>query len=139
MRSSRLIRLRRRMHATSHDLKRETHLTEGHLVLPVLVAEGDHHLGGVSTSALSSTLLRSRLFTLSGSLSAVFKKSSPTVWFLHFALKFTHNRWMNLRMDFSQRGFVEVDLLPDHDLEVPPSCGIDQVECVESSQKQPNQ
>ena len=33
------------MHATSHDLKRETHLTEGHLVLPVLVAEGDHHLG----------------------------------------------------------------------------------------------
>ena len=48
------------MHATSHDLKRETHLTEGHLVLPVLVAEGDHHLGGwVSTSALSSTLLRS--------------------------------------------------------------------------------
>ena len=116
-----------------HDLKRKTYLTEGHLVLPVLVAEGDHHLWRGFHLSFAHHLAKGALLTLSGSLSAVFKKSSPTVWFLHFALKFTHNRWMNLRMDCSQREIGEVDLLPDDDLEVPPSCGIDQVECVESS------
>ena len=99
-----------RIESTLHDLKTKTHLTEGHLVLPILMAEGDHHLRrrtGVVPSQpchLTKKALLSykeALPTLSGSLSAVFKKSSPTVWFLHLALKFTHNKWINLRMECS--------------------------------------
>ena len=45
MRLSQLIRSRVEA-CMLHDLKTKTHLTEGHLVLPVLMAEGDHHLKG---------------------------------------------------------------------------------------------
>ena len=34
--------------------------------------------------------------TFSGNLAAVFRNKSPTVWFLHFALKLLYRRWMNL-------------------------------------------